>query len=176
MTNNDEKEVNLIVKVITKEDDTAASVYSIIYLMDIMIYPYDQNTEIKKITRLVQKAESRAENEVKCLVCSNDRKTTYVFLCYEKETHHLSIFPEEVHEGIIEMRVIGSGIKTGRVNNYLLFIDSEIINFSLFKDLSFNYLMKYFLTEIEENSVKRQKIEEANLQTVESKMEGDDEK
>ena len=93
------------------------------------------------------------EDQVKCLVCSNESDSTYVFLCYPTETRCLSLVKDEMIENHLELNVLGYGtmINNNKVRTFLLFINNEILSFSLLREMSFEKLVRSYLTEIEEN-------------------------
>ena len=118
------------------------------------------------------------EDQVKCLVCSNESDSTYVFLCYPTETRCLNLVKDEMIENHLELNVLGYGtmINNNKVRTFLLFINNEILSFSLLREMSFEKLVRSYLTEIEENWAKRQKIQEANLESMAVDMDNDYEK
>jgi hypothetical protein len=62
-----------------------------------------------------------------------------------------------------------------KMHNFLLYTDQEVMMFSLLREQSFKTLMKFYLKEILESDRQRKKIQEANLETLQPRVKGDDE-
>lgn len=121
--------------------------------------------------------EFKSEDEdVKCLVISNIGTVTYVFFCYQNTTRIMNLFSEEIEMSNLQARIIGNGVMLGKVRNFLLFSDREIIIFSLIRECNFKTLNKFYLKEIEKANSQRKQILEANLEGVHPRLKGDDEK
>ena len=167
----------LVIQIVSRKNGQSNSYQALYYELRLTIDIHAQNTEAYTPTQLSSaKPYTQQEDEVKCLVCSNDGTMTYIFLCYEHSTSCFSIFSDHYDEDVVDVRVMGHGIMFEKVRNFLLFVDREIMMFSLLREHSFKGLMKYYLKEVEEGNRQRKKIREANLESVATRMEGDDEK
>lgn len=113
---------------------------------------------------------------MKCLVVTNEGNMTYVFLCYQNHTLCYNVFSDHIEEDDIDVRIIGHGIIMDKVRNFLLYADRDIIIFSLLREQTLSSLMKFYLKEIEANCKQRQKIQEANLDSISVRTKDDDEK
>ena len=116
------------------------------------------------------------EDNVKCLVWSNDSTMTYVFLIYANKAIWINVFDNDLKQDEIDFKIIGYGMMENRVKNFLLYFDTDIKIFSLLREQEYKILAKNYLEDIEKNCLQRKKIQEANFDSVINKLEGDDER
>jgi hypothetical protein len=169
--------VNLVVQIVSCKDRGSKEHFVLYYLYRISI-----NFETQKYIDFTPGQLSEpmgyayTEESVKCLVVTNEGNMTYVFLCYPDHTLCYNVFSDHIEENDIDVRIIGHGIILDKVRNFLLFADRDIIIFSLLREQSLNSLMKFYLKEIEANCKQRQKIQEANLDSILVRTKDEDEK
>lgn len=109
-------------------------------------------------------------------MCTNQGTMTYVFLCYETNTICINVFNDHLEEEELSVRVIGYGIMKDNVKYFFLYIDKEIIMFSLLRDYNFGTLKKFYLEDVEKNCRMRKKIQDANMENMVNRVQSDDER
>lgn len=171
-----DKILNIVIKLHINPSENLKNVYISYYILRMFIDTSAQHYEAYMPVKLFDEKYSESNDLTKCIICSNESDTSYVFICYQNKTKWLSIFSHEYTETSIEARILGHGVMIDKVRNCLLFIDNEILSFSLLREQCFEQLMRYYLSEIEENWARRQKIQEANFQSMAVDSESDYEK
>ena len=169
--------LTLIVQIKSWRNENEKNFYTFHFIMKLGIDLQKQTYEIKMVEQLIDaNPYSKDDENVKCLVCSNDSSMTYVFLIYEERAKWINVFDKDMSEDLIDYTILGYGLMENRVKNFLLYFGTDIKIFSLLREQRFELLAKNYLQDIEHNCILRKKIQEANFDSVINKLEGDDER
>jgi hypothetical protein len=147
-----DKILNVVIQIYCQRDRASKDFIVLYYLFRINVNPETKKYIDYMPGQLCEPKSYRVqEDDLNCLVCTNEGEVTYVFMCYETYTLCYNVFSNQIEENQIDVRIIGHGINVEKVRTFMLFADRDILIFSLLREMTFKNLMKFYLKEVEEN-------------------------